>query len=60
MMALSEKEQKELKREMIEKYTDKKHGKVHPGVTIGDISDDMAHSNKKEIIEISNEIARER
>ena len=59
-MALNEKERKELKREIDEKYRDKKHNKYPPGVTIGDISRDMYHSDKKEVIDVSNEITEER
>jgi len=59
-MALTEKERKELKREIDEKYRNKKYDKYPPGLKIGDIADDMGHSDRKEVIDISNEMVNER
>ena len=56
-MGLTEKEKKELKREMREKYKGL-HG-WEKGVTLGDISDDMHHSDKREIADVNQEIVRE-
>jgi len=59
-MALTEKEKKELKREIQEKYRDRKHDKYPPGLTVGDIARDMRHSDKREISHVSNEMVEEK
>lgn len=59
-MALSEKERKELKNEIINKYREKKHNKYPRGITLGDISRDMSHSDRREVADVANEITREK
>lgn len=60
-MALNEKERSQFK-EWIHKespYKDKR-GKFEKQITIGDIARDSGHSNRREVIDISNEITREK
>jgi hypothetical protein len=56
-MGLTKKERKELIKEINHKYKDKK-GRYSKGVTLGDISDDMHHSDRREIADVSDEMVK--
>jgi len=59
---ITEKEKKQLK-EWIKNespFRNKKHDKYEPGLTIGDIARESGHSDRKEVIDISNEMVNER
>jgi len=58
-MGLNNKERRELIIEIEHKYKDKRNRWWEKGVTIGDISRDMRHSDKREIADVSRQIVEE-
>ena len=57
-MGLNDRERRELIKEMNHTYKDKK-GRFEKGVTLGDISRDMGHSDTREIMDVNRQIVNE-